>query len=334
MSGESCVVFLTGATGFVGRALAPLLVAQGFEVHALARGTSDRGVHGALPIRWAQGDLTRPESLGPAVAAAAAAGRPALCIHAAATISYDRRDRRLQDSVNVSATQVVLEAAKAAGFERTVHVGSVVAVGAAPDAEALLDEDAPWDPRLEFVDYVRTKRRADELALALGAIVVDPGAIFGPGAEHSNTTRFVDRVRRRGAPMLVPPGGLAVVDVDDVAAGIVAAGERGRPGRRYLLVESNRSLLELFSLAADLCGAARPRGVLGPRPWRALVAGSRLVERLARLGPLAPDGLALLGEHFRFHALRAREELGWRPRPFEATLARTLAWLGGRATAR
>jgi dihydroflavonol-4-reductase len=324
------VAFVTGATGFLGRALVPRLGAAGYSVHALARRGSDRAAVGDAPVRWHLGTVEDAPAVRRALRAAAGVGRPSLVVHAAACISYRRTDGPLQERVNVGGTRHVLEAAREAGFERCVHVGSVVALDVAPDARAVLDEEVPPTTRLERVDYVRTKRRADELALGLGAVVVDPGAIFGPGRAGSNTTRFVDRVRTSGAPPLVPPGGLAVVDVDDVAEGVLAAADRGRGGRRYLLVESNRTLFELFTLAAEIAGRRAPVGTV-PRPlWRAVVAGARAVDRLRPLQLLAPDGLRLLGEHYRFDAARARTELRWRPRPFRDTLERTIAWLDGR----
>ncbi|MEO0650789.1 MAG: NAD-dependent epimerase/dehydratase family protein [Planctomycetota bacterium] len=331
MSRPLGVAFVTGATGFVGRWLVPTLAARGFEVHAIARPLADRSVVGPTEVHWHPGDVTDPASLRAAVAAAAGRGTPRVAVHAAATISYARGAGALQERVNVDGTRHALEAFEAAGFERRVHVGSVVAVGVAPHATAVLDEDAPWDPTLEWVDYVRTKRRADELALERGAIVVDPGAIFGPGAPHSNTTRFTERIRRSGAPPIVPPGGLAVVDVRDVAEGIALAAERGRAGRRYLLVESNHSLRDLFGLGAELARKRGPRGVVPRGAWLALVRGAGWVERVVPLGALGAQGLRLLAESYRFDARRARTELGWNPRPFRSSLEETLNWLAARA---
>lgn len=318
-------VFVTGATGFVGGALLPRLCAEGFDVHALARASSDRGALADLPITWHAGDLSDPASIAAAIAAA---GPLDLCIHGGATISYRTADAAVQERVNVDGTRAVLESARQAGIARIVHVGSVVAVGTAPDGSAVLDEDAPWDPRLERVDYVRTKRRADELAVGLGAVVVDPGAIFGPGALRANTTKFLGQVRRRGAPPLVPPGGLSVVGVGDVADGILAAARRGAPGRRYLLCESNWSLRAIFTAAAPLFGHRRRPLAAVPRPlWRGVVAGARAVDSLRPLDLLAPQGLSLVAEHYRFDARRARAELDWSPRPFTEVLRETADWL-------
>lgn len=323
------VALVTGATGFVGRRLVPGLIEAGYAVHALVRETSDRSSLAGLPVTYHTGSLEEADSLVRATRAAARAGTPALAIHSGAMISYRGTDRARQERINVGGTQDLLRAVGDSGFDRVVHVGSIVAVGAARETGAMLDEDSPWDPFLEHVDYVRTKRRADELALESGAIVVDPGAIFGPGAEHSNTTRFVDEIRRRGAPPWVPPGGLAVVDVDDVAGGILAAAERGRAGRRYLLTESNWSLLELFTLGAELVGRRAPRGVLPRWAWLAIAGAMVPLDRVRPLELLAPQGLRLLAETYRTDSTRAQAELGWRPRPFRSTLERTLAWLDG-----
>ncbi|QDU66904.1 NAD-dependent epimerase/dehydratase family protein [Engelhardtia mirabilis] len=328
------VAFVTGATGFVGGQLVPRLHRAGFAVHALARASSERAHLAQYGVTWHLGDLSDPASIRAAVVASAAAGRAALCVHAGAVISYRRGDGALQERVNVEGTRALLAAAAEAAFERVVHVGSVVAVGVSSDGRALLDEEATWDPALEVVDYVRTKRRADELACAARAVVVDPGAIFGPGSIDSNTTRFLDQVRRRGAPPLVPPGGLSVVGVADVADGILAAAQNGRPGHRYLLCESNWSLRRLFGEGAARVGKRGPSGTLPSALWSAVVSAATVIDRLHPLDLLAPQGLRLLGQHYRFDASRARSELGWSPRPFDRVLDETLAWLESRTSTR
>lgn len=328
-------VLITGGTGFVGSALARLLASEGRDVHVLARATSDRAPLADLPVTWHTGSLEDAESVARAVSAAGAgAGAGAAVVHAAAVISYRTRDRELQRRVNVGGTRTVLDACRRAGTARVVHVSSVVAVGAAPDAESALDEDATWNGAAMRCDYADTKREAEELALAaadeLDLVAVLPGAIFGPAPVPSNTTRFLQRIARGALGPACPPGSLSVVGVDDVALGIRAALDRGARGRRYLLTDGNLTHRELFARAAAELGAPGPRLTLPPALWSLAVAGSALVDRVKPLELATPQSLRLLGLHFRFDASRARRELAWSPRPFDEVLRETAVWMAER----
>ncbi len=326
-------VLLTGGTGFLGAALAPRLKARGWRIHALARRTSDGSSIADHVDRWHIGDLTDRESLARAAGSLAEEPGETWCCHLGAMISYRPRDRKRQHQVNVEGTAALVEALIRAGVPRLLHVSSTAAVGVASSAHEELDEDASFESlRRIGAAYPLTKRAAEERALgdpALERVVAtNPGAIFGGGGVHNNSTKFLLQVDRRGAPPLVPPGSLGVVGVEDVAEACCLAWEHGRHRRRYLLVESNHTLRELFQLVAGLLGR-RPPGPALPRPaWRALAASLHGVDRLVALDLLAPEGLDLLGQHFRFRGQRARTELGWSPQPIEAVLRETIAWLG------
>lgn len=328
-------VLVTGATGFLGGALVRRLVDQGYAVHALARAGSDRSVLADRPVTWHSADLLDQGSIDGAVAAFAegAAGAEVAAIHAAAHLGYDRGEADLQRRVNVDGTQHVLMACRRYGIGRVVHVSSVVAVGHAPDGASRLDEDAVFNGAELRCGYVDTKRAAEELALVaddLRVTVVNPGAVFGPAPRPSNTTRFLARIARGGLGPFAPPGSLSVVGVDDVAEGLLLALERGRAGRRYLLTDENLLHRELFELAAAELGARAPRWTLPVPVWRAAVAGAAALDRVRRLELATPQALRLLGVHYRFDSSRAREELGWSPRPFAEVLAGTVAWMRGR----
>lgn len=325
-------VLVTGGTGFLGSAVVRALAARGVETHVLARSSSPRSVLAGLEPHWHEGDLRDPASLARAVAATVAAARArggrAAVVHSAAVISYASADGPLQEEVNVRGTERLLAAARAGGVERVVHVSSVVAVGSSPDGTPI-DEEAPFDLAGCGVDYVRTKRAAEELALAAAStsdvVVVNPGAIFGPRARDSNSARFLREIAAGGGPPLAPPGGVGVVGVDDTAEGVVLALERGRRGRRYLLVESNLRLLELFRLVARLCGRRSPARAALPRAaWPLVLAGARTLDRLRPIALAPPQALVLLGRVLAYDSSRARQELGWSPRPFALVLAETL----------
>ncbi|MCZ6596316.1 MAG: NAD-dependent epimerase/dehydratase family protein [Planctomycetota bacterium] len=310
----AAAILVTGATGFVGTAVVRRLVRHGHPVHGLARRTSDKGRLEGLGVRWHEGDLLEPATIERALAdfraAAREEGRSARVVHCAALISYRTGDAELARCVNVEGTRVVLDACQKHGIERVVHVSSVVAVGTSRRGDQELDEDAAFNGAELYCDYVTTKRAAEDFALSvsrqLDVVVVNPGAIFGPAPDGSNTARFLVRIAEGRIGSMAPPGSVAVVGIDDVAEGIRLALERGRRGRRYLLTESNLRHLELLAMAAGELGVRPIRRTVPTPIWRALVVGAGLWDRVRPSGELTPQALRLLGVHFRFDSRRAR----------------------------
>ena len=321
-------VLVTGATGFLGRYVVRELTARGRAVHALARSSSDRStVQG--PVVWHEGDLADPESVDAAARAVAAGSRdaPPDLVHGAATISYRDEDRDHQRLVNVGGTRAVLEAARRHGFERVVHVSSVVTVAHAPDAAAL-DEYAEWNGAELGVDYVTTKHEAEVLARsfadALDVRIVNPAVVFGPWAA-ANSSRMIAAVARGGVGPLAPPGGISVVGVEDVARGVALALEEGQRGRRYILAESYYGLRDLFRtvvkvLAVEGLAGRHPRGTVPRGLWPVVVRVARWIARRRELEHATPQALVTLGCRWRLSGDRARRELGWKPAPFEDVL--------------
>lgn len=324
-------VFVTGATGFVGAELLGALARRGFLVHALARPTSRRAFATGLPVVWHAGDLLEPESVSAAVGdferAARAAGRAPSAIHAAAQLGYKSGGAELAWRVNVEGTRALVAACRAHAIERLLHVSSVVAVGYARDAAAVLDEESSYNGADLRVDYVTTKRAAEDLVLSSAAefdvVVVNPGAVFGAGPALPNSARFLQRLAARKIP-LAPPGSIAAVGVADVAEGILLALERGRRGRRYLLTAENLTHHELLARAAALLGVRAPLFRAPRLAWRLAAALAEPWDRLHPAEDATPQALRMLAAHFRFDSRRARTELGWRPRPVDEVLADTL----------
>lgn len=328
-------VLLTGGTGFVGSTLARALASRGASLHALVRPTARSAELTGLGARLHPGDVTSARDVRAAVETLArgAAGAPCWVIHCAAVISYRTRDRQLQRTVNVEGTRHVLEACRAVGVERLLHVSSVVAVGPAPPG-AVQNEDSPYREAGLACDYMRTKRAAEDLVVgaagALDVVVVNPGAIFGAGARGPNTLRFLRQLARGKLGPFSPPGALSVVGVQDVAEGCLLALERGRRGRRYLLTESWLESRALFDLAARTLGVQAPRWQAPRAVWGGLAVSCALLDRVWPLELAAPQALRMLGARWAMDSSRARAELGWRPRPFPEVLNETIATLRAR----
>jgi dihydroflavonol-4-reductase len=329
---SSARVLVTGGAGFLGAELVRRLVADGREVHVLRRPATDASALADLPLRWHLAELEDEQALRRAFASARQGAEAGLdVVHLAARISYRRADRALLQRVNVEGTQRVLALAAEVGVRRLCHVSSVVALGPVADPAHALEDDAPLRGRELASAYARTKAEAEELVLAaareLDAVVASPAVVFGRSAAGSNSQHFLARALHGRLGRWSPPGSLTVVGLADAAQGIQRVLERGTRGQRYLLGESSWLLHDLLALVGDLGKCKRPLGVVPLGLWRGLVAAARVADRIRPARRATPEALELLGLHFRFRARRAREELGWNPRPFPAVLAEIVAEL-------
>lgn len=207
----------------------------------------------------------------------------------------------------------MLAAATRAGVRRIVHTSTAGTCGPVPGRPAAEEDEPPvWELN---VPYKRTKLAAERLALAAGAVVVNPTTPVGDGDRRPTPTgRMVAGVARGRLRGYVPTTGLNVVDVGDVAVGHALALEHGRAGERYLLGGVDFWLGDLFATIAGLAGLPRPR-IRVPYAAARAAAGLGLVNRnevkLARL-PMF------------FSSAKAERELGYCAGPVEPALARAV----------
>jgi dihydroflavonol-4-reductase len=281
-------VYVTGATGFVGGHVARELRAHGADV-------CDERV-----------DLLDRDGLARVIEGCDAV------VHVAALYSYDLPANAIE-RVNVEGTRRLIEVAKERGVRRIVHTSTAGTCGPVPGRAATeADAPPPWELA---VPYKRTKLEAEGLALAAGAVVVNPTTPVGDGDRKPTPTgRMIRAVARGKIRAYVATTGLNIVDVRDVARGHVLALEHGKAGERYLLGGANMPLAELFAAIADLAGRSRPR-VRVPYPV-AVGAG--------RLGLVNRDEVRLARLPMYFSSERAEAELGYRRGPVAPALARAV----------
>lgn len=309
---------VTGAAGFIGGAICDRLAAEGASVRGLDVNEAAAGHVHATGAEFVAADIVERGSLEPALVGAD------LVVHAAAYVhEWGRMDDFVR--VNVGGTANVIDAARAAGVERVVHISSVVVYGYDDPAEQA--EDAYR--RAYGIPYIDTKAASDRLACRRGAIVVRPGDVYGPGSvpwvlrplELARAGRLA--LPGRGDGVMLP------CYVDDLADAVVAALERGEPGRAYAAWDGvPRPFAEHLARIARLAGAREPRRL----PRALLELAGAAVEALARLRGRPP---ALSGRAATFVArrgtvsiARARDELGWQPRvAYDEGMRRTEAWL-------
>ncbi|MDP6517012.1 MAG: NAD-dependent epimerase/dehydratase family protein [Alphaproteobacteria bacterium] len=317
---------VTGATGFVGAAVARRLLAGGHDVRALVRAGADRRNLDGLAVDIALGDLTDRNSLD-----RAAKGCEAL-FHVAADYRIWCPNPAIMMRVNVEGTANVMAAAGAAGVGRIVHTSSVAALGLGGDGTPA-DEDTPSTERDKIGPYKRSKFLAEQAVIRmvetdrLPAVVVNPSTPIGPrDIKPTPTGRIVVDAAAGRMPAYVETG-LNVVHVDDVAAGHVLAFEHGAIGRRYILGGENLSLREILAAVAGLVGRPPPRLRL---PHGAVMPVAYAAEAWARLTGREPmvtvDGVRMARKPMFYSSERARRELGYGPRPASEALADAVTW--------
>ena len=323
--GMSDVTLVTGATGFVGSAVARALVARGHSVRLLARAGGDRRNLEGIAGEVVEGDLTDAASLGRAVAGCR------YLFHVAADYRIWVPDPGAMLAANVGGTVALMRAALAAGVERVVYCSSVAALGLRYDGVPA-DEDTPVTEDAVVGIYKKSKFRAQAAVLAmvrdegLPAVIVNPAAPVGPrDIKPTPTGRMIADAASGRMPAYVDTG-LNVVHVDDVAEGHLLALERGRIGATYVLGSENLTMAQLLALVDAQTGRGGRRLRLSTR---ALWPMALVSEGLARFGVVpvvTRDHLRMARKKMFFSSARAVAELGYAPRPAQAAVADAIGW--------
>ena len=323
-NGDRGSILITGASGFVGAAVAESARAAGYRVRILVRPTSSRiNIHGQDEI--AIGDLRDRASV-----AAALSGVHHL-VHAAADYRLWAPAPEEILASNVDGTRIIMEEALRAGVERIVHTSSVATI--APSDDGLADETRPLAEGAAIGTYKRSKVLAERLVEAmiqkdgLPAIIVNPSTPIGPrDARPTPTGRIIVEAARGRMPAFVDTG-LNLVHVDDVAVGHLAALARGRIGERYILGGENVHLSTMLAEIARIAGRRPPRLRLPIAAVYPLALGAELWARWSGCEPFATrDGLRMARHHMFFSDAKARRELGYASRPYREGIVDAIAW--------
>lgn len=320
-------LLLTGATGFLGSAVARQLLAAGENVRVLSRAHSDQQNLAGLAVEICHGDLRDPASLR-----AACDGCTGL-YHVAADYRLWTRDPAELYASNVTGTRNLMQAALAAGMARIVYTSSVATLGVHADGTPS-DEDTPVGLHNMIGHYKRSKYLAEEAVSdmirdhALPAVIVNPSTPIGPRDIKPTPTGRIIRDAALGRIPAFVDTGLNVAHVDDVAAGHLLAWQHGTIGRRYILGGDDLALRDILALVAGDCGRRPPRVRL---PRRALYPVAWIAQGWARLtnGPepqATVDGLRMAAKKMFFSSARAEQELGYHHRPAPAAITDALAW--------
>lgn len=316
---------VTGATGFVGGAVARALVRAGTDVRALVRSKSEAQNLSGLPVEQVEGDLLDPASLRTALAGCRQ------LYHVAAFYALWAKDPSIFYDVNVTGTRNVLTAARLAGIERTVYCSTIGAIGL-PAGGGLGTEETPVSLDQMAGHYKRSKYLAEQEVLALAkeglpVVIVNPSAPVGAGDVKPTPTGQVIVDFMKGRMPAYIETGMNIVDVDDVAAGHLLAMQKGRQGERYILGCKNLMLKEVFDILSRLTGVKAPslrlpRSLVLPlahvNQWMAHVTGQP---------PRIPlEGVKMAKYRMHYDCSKALRELGIPQTPPEAALEKAVHW--------
>jgi dihydroflavonol-4-reductase len=319
----SAPVLVTGATGFLGHTLCPYLVERGYRLRAFVRPSSTWDFLPPLGAELAWGDIRE------AAAVRAATEGCRAVVHAAGKFRlWGQREDFY--SINLGGTRNMLEAAQQAGVERFVDISTIAVIGA-PRTGVKIDEGYPPAPR---DDYQRSKLEAERLTRryhrerGLPALVLRPGAFYGPGSRYAfNRLFFEDPLK--GLPLQVHGGRHVTfpVYIRDVAHAVDLALRRGRPGEVYNISGRSLSHREIDAVVHRLLGYRIQR--INAPTWATLALG-RLwtgLSRFTRHEPYYPMNLAsYIFYDWEVSIEKAQSELGFAPTPFEEGARATLAW--------
>ena len=314
-------IAITGATGFLGRHLVDRLAGK-HELHCISRsGQAREGCHGHAA------NVTDGEALR------AAFEDCETVIHAAGMVSHDQIDADRLWDVHVVGTERVIEAARAVGVRRLVHISTSGTVAVSDDPDFCGTEDMA-DPLQTIATwpYYRSKLFSEHavreaIGSDLEVVILNPSLLLGPGDEPLGASTDCVRMFLDHSIPFPPPGGVSFVDVRDVAQAIELVLEKGGSrGERYLLGPGNQTFYEFYSCLARITGRSGPMMAL-PRQTRRLLGVLPELGKEKGLGlgaTLSRSQLELACHYWYVDDTRAREVLGWVPRDPLRTLEDTV----------
>ncbi len=315
---------VTGGTGFVGSHIARTLVDAGYQVRILRRSTSRLDAVQDIACEHAVGDVNDPDSLRDAMAGVD------WVFHVAAVADYWRNNPSRIYEVNVDGTRNVLVAAEEAGVQRVIFTSSAAAVGY-QHTLCPVDETVRFNYSPTITPYGHSKFLAEAeiyraIERGLDCVILNPAVIIGPGDLNEISGSVVLELARGKVPPVMPPGGMTVIDVRDVAEAHLAAAKRGRTGERYLLGAVDLSHKALRRLTAEIVGVS-PVVITLPDWLVYIIAAAADVLRAAGVPiPIEGNQLRLSTRMMYFNCEKAWRELGEPRFDVQTSLRDTYEW--------
>jgi dihydroflavonol-4-reductase len=322
----SDIALVTGASGFVGSAVARALVARGLHVRVLMRPTASRHNIAGIHCEPVTGDMRDEESMTAAMKGAR------YFFHVAADYRLWARDPGEIERNNFKGAQASMGAALKTGVERVIYTSSVAAL---KPGDAAVDETSRHTPQSVIGAYKRSKlvaeREVERLIATekLPAVIVAPSTPIGPrDVKPTPTGRIIVEAATGRMPAFVDTG-LNLVHVDDVAQGHLLALDKGKIGENYILGGEDVALETMLGDIAFLSGRRAPKVKLPRAPLFPLAWGAEAFARITGKEPfLTADALRMSRYRMFFSSEKAKRELGYSARPYREGLKDALSWFG------
>ncbi len=318
-------ILITGATGYIGSAVARELAREGEDIRCLVRNTGSLRNLDGLRLEVFCGDMTDIDSLRRAVKGCDRV------YHLAALYAIWLRDANLMYRVNEDGTRNLMTACLEAGVKKIVYCSSVAALGAHGQSPA--DGTARFNLNSTKDHYYISKCRAEQVVKqfirrGLPAVIVNPSNPIGShDAAPTPTGALILNIIKKRIPAYVD-GGINLVDLTDCARGIVAAMGKGRIGERYILGNRNVSIKEYFDLIVSVAGKGLSPFMRMPASLAVFSGyGYQLLARLTGKPPVTSCSWVRVGSHYSWwDSGKARQELDLGQRPIEESIAESVAW--------
>lgn len=320
------ITLVTGATGFVGSAVARVLLQRGHRLRVLVRPTSDRSNLKELPVEYVEGDLSRPDDMAEALKGVT------YLFHVAADYRLWVPHPESMMKANVEGTRRLMLTAQEAGVKKIVYCSSVAALATAHNGIPATEADPITEAQIVGV-YKKSKYRAEQEVLrlvreqGLPAVIVNPSTPVGPrDIKPTPTGQMILDCATGRMPAYVETG-LNIVHVDDVAEGHALALEKGVIGEKYILGGQNMMLGDLFGIVTRYAGGKAPTLKL-KQSWLYPVA--LISEILARTVGIEPrvtrEMLAMSKKLMYFSSAKAEKALGYHARPAQEAVEDAVSW--------
>lgn len=318
-------VFVTGATGFIGGEVVRQLCERGDEVACLVRNPKKGAALRELGCELVAGDLSDERAIRKGMEGCDAV------IHAAAVyeVGIPASQRPAMKEANVGGTERVLSAALEAKIQRVVYVSTVGVFG---NTHGRIVDESYEHPAKEFTSaYEQTKWEAHQVAKrligeGLPCVIVQPGGVYGPG-DTSSVGQLLNQFLGGKMPLMpFPELGICLSHVEDIAAGILLALDKGKPGEAYVLSGPATTMREAIDVVAEVTDRKPPRGAIPTPLMKAMIPIGPLVGKVMGQPPNLRELISSAdGVTFWASYDKAKAELGYQPRGLQQGLRDMLA---------
>lgn len=316
-------IFMTGATGFIGSYILRTLIASGYRnIVALKRATSKMDLVKPVvdQVEWIEGDLLDTLMMYEVIKDVQ------VVVHAAAKVSFDRREDQKILKVNEEGTRNLVNASIEFGLEKFIHISSIAVFARRKDNQEI-DENTGWDYQVPATDYAISKYKAEMEVWRAGAeglpvAILNPSLVLGAGFWDSGSASLFKKVY--DGLKFYPRGINGFVDVRDVATATLSLLEKSITSERFIISGENRSYQDLINLMAKGLNKDEPSIALNPFLRELALLRAWILRTVFRKNEVVSRGTLRNAQHaYFFDSSKSKETLGLQYRSLENTIEET-----------